>query len=81
MNNLPLAEDLKLFCAVVRNLSFVATANEWGCSPAFVTKRIALLESALRVRLLHRTTGASASPKTARRYCAGRSGFWKTSRK
>ncbi|MBN2437942.1 MAG: LysR family transcriptional regulator [Deltaproteobacteria bacterium] len=56
MNNLPPIDDLKLFCAVARNLSFVATANEWGCSPAFVTKRISLLESALRVRLLHRTT-------------------------
>ena len=56
MNNLPPIEDLKLFCAVVRKLSFVATANDWGCSPAFVTKRISLLESALRVRLLHRTT-------------------------
>jgi LysR family transcriptional activator of dmlA len=56
VNNLPPVEDLKLFCAVVRNLSFVATANEWGCSPAFVTKRISLLESALKVRLLHRTT-------------------------
>jgi LysR family transcriptional activator of dmlA len=56
VNNLPPIEDLKLFCAVVRKLSFVATANDWGCSPAFVTKRISLLESALRVRLLHRTT-------------------------
>jgi LysR family transcriptional regulator, transcriptional activator for dmlA len=56
MNNLPPTEDLKLFCAVVRNLSFVATAKEWGCSPALVTKRISLLESALKVRLLHRTT-------------------------
>jgi len=56
VNNLPPIEDLKLFCAVVRNLSFVATANEWSCSPAFVSKRISLLESALRVRLLHRTT-------------------------
>ena len=56
VNNLPPIEDLKLFCAVVRNLSFVATANEWGCSPAFVSKRISLLESALKVRLLHRTT-------------------------
>ena len=54
-NHLPI-EDLRLFCEVVRKLSFVATAKEWGCSPAFVTKRISLLESALKVRLLHRTT-------------------------
>ncbi len=56
MNNLPPLEDMRLFCAVVRNMSFVATASELGVSPAFVTKRIALLEDVLRVRLLHRTT-------------------------
>jgi len=56
MNNLPPLEDLRLFCAVVRNRSFVATATEMGASPAFVSKRIALLEEVLHVRLLHRTT-------------------------
>ena len=56
MNNTPPIEDLSLFCAVVRNLSFVATAKEWGVSPAYVSKRISLLESTLKVRLLHRTT-------------------------
>ena len=56
MNNLPSLEDLKLFRAVARNLSFISTANEWGFSPAFVSKRIALLEENMQVRLLHRTT-------------------------
>ncbi len=56
MNNLPPVEDLQLFCAVVRNLSFAATARELGASPAYVSKRIALLEAALKVRLLYRTT-------------------------
>jgi LysR family transcriptional activator of dmlA len=56
VNNLPSLQDLKLFCAVARNLSFISTANEWGFSPAFVSKRIALLEENLQVRLLHRTT-------------------------
>lgn len=56
MNNLPPLDDLRLFCAVVRNRSFVATATEMGASPAFVSKRIALLEEVLHVRLLHRTT-------------------------
>ncbi|MDD5167931.1 MAG: LysR substrate-binding domain-containing protein [Syntrophales bacterium] len=56
MNNLPQLEDMRLFCAVVRNRSFIATASELGVSPAFVTKRIALLEGVLQVRLLHRTT-------------------------
>lgn len=56
MNNLPSLEDMRLFCAVVRNRSFIATAAELGVSPAFVSKRIALLEDVLHVRLLHRTT-------------------------
>jgi len=56
VNNIPPIEDLKLFCTVVRNLSFVATSKEWGVSPAYVSKRISLLESVLNVRLLHRTT-------------------------
>jgi len=56
VNNLPPLEDLRLFCAVARNRSFIATASEMGASPAFVSKRIALLEDVLQVRLLHRTT-------------------------
>jgi LysR family transcriptional activator of dmlA len=59
VNNLsagPLLEDLKLFCAVVRKQSFAATALELGVSKAFVSKRIAVLEQSLGVRLLHRTT-------------------------
>lgn len=56
MNNLPPLEDLRLFCTVARNRSFIATATEMGASPAFVSKRIAVLEDVLHVRLLHRTT-------------------------
>jgi len=56
VNNLPPLEDLRLFCVVVRNSSFIATATELGVSPAYVSKRIALLEGLLNVRLLHRTT-------------------------
>ena len=56
MNNLPPLEDLHLFCTVARNRSFIVTAKELGVSPAYVSKRIALLEGALQVRLLHRTT-------------------------
>jgi len=51
-----LLEVLKVFCAVVRKQSFAATALELGVSNAFVSKRIAVLEQALGVRLLHRTT-------------------------
>jgi LysR family transcriptional activator of dmlA len=56
VNNLPSLEDLRLFCAVVRNLSFVATATELSASPAYVSKRVSVLEDTLQVRLLHRTT-------------------------
>jgi LysR family transcriptional activator of dmlA len=56
VNNLPPLKDLWLFCAVVRNKSFSATAKDSGASPAYVSKRIALLEEVLQVRLLHRTT-------------------------
>ena len=55
-NKTPLLEDLKLFSAVVRKQSFAATALELGVSNAFVSKRIAVLEQTLGVRLLHRTT-------------------------
>ena len=52
----PLLEDLSLFCVVVRKQSFAATALELGVSNALVSKRIAILEKTLQVRLLHRTT-------------------------
>jgi LysR family transcriptional activator of dmlA len=52
----PLLEDLRLFCVVVRKQSFSASALELGVSNALVSKRIALLEKTLQVRLLHRTT-------------------------
>lgn len=56
MNNHPLLEDLRLFCLVVRKSSFAESAKELGASPAYVSKRIAVLEASLGVRLFHRTT-------------------------
>ena len=56
MNNKPLLDDLQLFCSVVRKRGFAATARELGVSNAYVSKRIAVLEDSLHVRLLHRTT-------------------------
>lgn len=56
MNNLPLLEDLRLFCAVARRRNFAAAARELDISNATVSKRIGILEDALKVRLLHRTT-------------------------
>jgi LysR family transcriptional activator of dmlA len=39
-----------------RKNSFAESAKEMGSSPAYISKRIALLEAALGVRLFHRTT-------------------------
>ena len=56
MDNQPLLSDLRLFHAAARRSSFVATAAEFGASPAFVSKRIAILEKTLGVTLFDRTT-------------------------
>jgi LysR family transcriptional activator of dmlA len=56
MNTPPLLTDLRLYCTVVRERGFAAAARALGVSNAFVSKRIALLEQAMQVRLLHRTT-------------------------
>lgn len=56
MNKKPLLEDLRLFCTVVRRRGFAASARELGVSNALISKRIAVLEDALKVKLLHRTT-------------------------
>jgi LysR family transcriptional activator of dmlA len=49
-------EDLRVFVTAARRASFAAAAEELGMSPAWVSKRIALLEQALGVRLFHRST-------------------------
>lgn len=56
MNNLPLLNDLRVFMRVARRAGFSAVAEELGVSPAFISKRVALLEQTLNVVLLHRTT-------------------------
>lgn len=56
MNNQLLNEDLRVFAAVARKASFVAAAEHLGVSPAYVSKRIRILEAELGVRLFHRTT-------------------------
>ena len=56
MNIKPQLDDLRLFCVVARNRSFAETARELGVSKAVVSKRIALLETAVQERLFHRTT-------------------------
>ncbi|NVM79069.1 LysR family transcriptional activator of dmlA [Duganella sp. SG902] len=49
-------EDLRVFAIAARKASFAAAAEELGMSPAYVSKRIGVLEQALGVRLFHRTT-------------------------
>jgi LysR family transcriptional activator of dmlA len=56
VDNFPLLADLSLFCVAARRSSFVATADHLGKSPAFVSKRIAILEKTLQVKLFDRTT-------------------------
>ena len=56
MNETPQLDDLQLFCMVVRHRSFAETARVMGVSKALVSKRIALLEQAIKERLFHRTT-------------------------
>ena len=56
MNNLPLLNDIRVFMLVARRAGFAAAAEELGVSPAFVSKRVSLLEQTLNVMLLHRTT-------------------------
>ncbi|MEH6577005.1 MAG: LysR substrate-binding domain-containing protein [Amphritea sp.] len=53
---LPLPADLRVFLTVVRKQGFAAAAEELGQSPAYVSKRIGILEKTLKTRLLHRTT-------------------------
>lgn len=50
----PLTKDLHVFLTVIRQQSFAAAAEDLGVSPAYVSKRIRLLEEALNARLFHR---------------------------
>ena len=52
----PENEDLRVFAAVVRKGGFAAAAKEMGMSPAYVSKRIGILEDTLGVKLFERTT-------------------------
>jgi LysR family transcriptional activator of dmlA len=49
-------EDLRVFTTAARKASFAAAAGELGMSPAYVSKRIGILEQMLGVKLFHRTT-------------------------
>lgn len=51
----PLPDDLRVFLTVIRVGSFSGAALELDQSPAYVTKRIKILEETLGTRLLHRS--------------------------
>jgi LysR family transcriptional activator of dmlA len=55
-DTVPLPEDLRVLLTVIRQNGFAAAADELGLSPAYVSKRIQILETTLGTRLLHRTS-------------------------
>ncbi len=55
-SNESILRDLQLFCNIARRGSFVATSTEMGLSPSHVSKRLAMLEASLGVKLFQRTT-------------------------
>ncbi|AXY59673.1 LysR family transcriptional regulator [Acinetobacter sp. WCHAc010052] len=56
MKNLPNLADLKVFYEVALNRSFGKSAEELGTSPAYISKRIHILEQTLNCKLFHRNT-------------------------
>lgn len=58
MDKLPALEDLRVFVISARNLSFKKAADQLCVSPAYVSKRIRILESNLGLTLFFRTARA-----------------------
>lgn len=56
MNNLPSLTDLNVFYIVAKKKSFTVAADELNASPAYVSKRIRILEKTLNCKLFHRST-------------------------
>lgn len=61
-------ESISLFCQVVRLGSFTAVANELNMTQGSVSKKIAWLESQLRLTLLHRTSRRVTLTEQGREY-------------
>lgn len=60
--------DLAFFAALARAGSLAATARDLGVTPPAVTKRLALLEQRLGVRLMNRTTRRISLTSEGERY-------------
>lgn len=56
MSQLPQIEDIKVFIQVIKYASFAKAAESLGKSPAYISKRIQVLEECLGVKLLNRST-------------------------
>lgn len=69
MHNPPALTDLRLICEIMRHGSFATTAAALGVSPAYVSKRLALLERTFGTRLLHRTTRRIAFTEDGETVC------------
>lgn len=66
----PSLDDLAAFATVARRRSFRAAAAERGVSPSSLSQAVRDLESALGVRLLHRTTRSVAPTEAGARLLA-----------
>ncbi|MDB6091039.1 MAG: LysR family transcriptional regulator [Gammaproteobacteria bacterium] len=62
MNNIS-PQDLRIFIQAARKGSFAAAASELVTSPAYISRRIALLERTLKVKLFHRSTRVSLTER------------------
>jgi len=56
VNNKFSIDDLQVISEVVRTLNFSQAAQRLGVSPAFISKRIQVLEAQLECKLFHRST-------------------------
>nr|WP_274921979.1 LysR family transcriptional regulator [Providencia sp. G1(2023)] len=52
MNKLPALEDIRVFVTVARLMSFSQAAQQLLVSPAYISKRIKLLEENFRANII-----------------------------
>lgn len=67
LNTFPLAKDLQVLVEIVHAGSFSAAAAALGQTPAFVTKRIQILETTLASTLLNRSARGVALTESGQR--------------
>lgn len=67
LDSWPLAKDLQVLVEIVHSGSFSAAAATLGQTPAFVTKRIQILENTLATTLLNRSARGVALTESGQR--------------